>query len=535
MTSDPGQWLLTAAERGNPSTCLDSRHADGAAWSTGNQVRPLIHGAAYFAELVQAVDALRAGDVLLFTDWRGDADEHLTSDGRQVTHLLCAAARRGVLVKGLIWRSHLDRLQFSEQENRKLSTDIAAAGGECLLDMRVRPGGSHHQKFVVLRHPGRPELDLAFVGGIDLCHGRHDDASHPGDRQSKPIAAAYGPRPPWHDIQVAISGPAVGDIEAIFRERWQDPAPLTRNPMHRLRALVQREDVHADPLPPQLPDPPPSGRHTVQLLRTYASRRRGYAFAPEGERSIARSYLKVLRRARALIYLEDQYLWSEQVARPFAEALAANQGLHLIAIIPRFPDQDGRISQPPNLVGHNLALDLLYRSGGDRVSVYGIENHAGTPVYVHAKACIIDDVWAAAGSDNFNRRSWTHDSELSCAVLDETLDPRRPRTSGDDGQRARVFARELRLTLSREHLDRAPDDDDDLCDPQAAFAAFAKCADALDTWHAAGRPGQRPPGRLRTYQRHRLPWWTRAWATPLYRGFYDPDGRPATLRRTDTF
>ena len=54
--------------------------------------------------------------------------------------------------------------------------------------MRVRPGGSHHQKFVVLRHPGRPELDVAFVGGIDLCHSRHDTAAHHGDPQPEPIA-----------------------------------------------------------------------------------------------------------------------------------------------------------------------------------------------------------------------------------------------------------------------------------------------------------------------------------------------------------
>ena len=47
-----------------------------------------------------------------------------------------------------------------------------------------------------------------------------------------------------------------------------------------------------------------------------------------------------------------------------------------------------------------------------RVAAYGIENHAGTPVYVHAKVCVVDDVWASIGSDNFNRRSWTHDSEL---------------------------------------------------------------------------------------------------------------------------
>ena len=37
----------------------------------------------------------------------------------------------------------------------------------------------------------------------------------------------------------------------------------------------------------QLPDPAPRGSHTVQLLRTYPNRRRGYVFAPDGERSIA--------------------------------------------------------------------------------------------------------------------------------------------------------------------------------------------------------------------------------------------------------
>jgi hypothetical protein len=62
-------WFLTAAERGNTATGLDARRG-GAVWSAGNEVRPLIHGAAYFAELLARVPALRAGDLLLFTDWR---------------------------------------------------------------------------------------------------------------------------------------------------------------------------------------------------------------------------------------------------------------------------------------------------------------------------------------------------------------------------------------------------------------------------------------------------------------------------------
>jgi phosphatidylserine/phosphatidylglycerophosphate/cardiolipin synthase-like enzyme len=535
-------WLLAPGERGNPATRLDRRRPDGAPWSSGNLVRPLVHGAVYFAELLAAVRAQQAGDLLLFTDWRGDPDEPLGDPARsdnEIGQVLCEAATRGVIVKGLIWRSHLDRLQFSESENRHLGEEIEAAGGECLLDMRVRPGGSHHQKFVVLRHPSRPERDIAFVGGIDLCHGRHDDGTHAGDPLSQPFATAYGPRPPWHDIQVAIQGPAVGDVEATFRERWQDPTPLSSSPLGRLRERLHHEDTAADPLPPQQPDPEPRGTHTVQLLRTYPARLHGYPFAPHGERSIARSYRKALLRARSLIYLEDQYLWSTQVTACFAQALATHPGLRMIAVIPSLPDQDGRISLPMNLVGRINALQLLHRAGGDRFAVYGLENHAGTPVYVHAKVCVIDDVWATVGSDNINLRSWTHDSELSCAVLDETLDPREPKDPGALGDGARSFARNLRLQLAHEHLDRPPPEDqhtpDSLCDPAEAFLAFATAAAALDAWHNDRHTGPRPPGRLRPYRRPHLSRTAKALATPLYRVLADPDGRPLPMRHKNTY
>jgi phosphatidylserine/phosphatidylglycerophosphate/cardiolipin synthase-like enzyme len=514
------RWFLTSDERGNPYTAIDARHCDGAAWSTGNEVRPLPHGRTYFRELLDGIAATRAGDLVLFTDWRGDPDERLDGPGTEVSRELCLAAARGVLVKGLIWRSHLDKFAFSEQENRHLGEEIEAAGGECLLDMRVRTGGSHHQKMVVLRHPGRPDRDVAYVGGIDLCHSRRDDETHGGDPQSMPMSAAYGDRPPWHDLQLAIRGPAVGDVEAAFRERWRDPSPLSRNPLNRLADLLRHDDTRADPLPEQLPDPPRCGTQAVQLLRTYPYRRRGYPFAPQGERSVARGYRKVLAQARHLIYLEDQYLWSAQVARPFAEALAAEPDLHLIAVVPHFPDQDGRMNAAAHAVGRGQALAALRAAGGDRVAVYGVENHAGTPVYVHAKVCIVDDAWASVGSDNLNLRSWTHDSELSAAIIDEA-GPGMPK--------------DLRLMLAREHLDRADGDDADLRAPAGAFAAFAQAARALDGWHDGGRVGPRPPGRLRCYRLPSVTGWTRARATALYRTLYDPDGRPASLRRREAF
>src|SRR4029453_7042805 len=163
---------------------------------------------------------------------------------------------------------------------------------------------------------------------------------------------------------------------------------------------------------------------------------------------------------------EDQYIWSPHVIGVFADALTANPDLRLIAVVPHFPDRDSaRYNAPqlyapppanpdlrrigcvphfpdrdsarynaPQLYARTQALDQLRRAGGDRVAVYGVGNAAGTPVYVHAKVCIVDDVWTAVGSDNINLRSWTFDSELSCAVLDES----------PDGQ---GFARRLRLGL----------------------------------------------------------------------------------------
>jgi phosphatidylserine/phosphatidylglycerophosphate/cardiolipin synthase-like enzyme len=522
-SSGPEDWFLTASERGNEATALDDRHPDGTAWSLGNLVRPLIHGATYFAALCRAAERAQPGDVLMFADWRGDPDERLTeSPDSEVGRVLSQAAKRGVRVHGLVWRSHWDDMGFSARENRNLDEEINEADGCCLLDMRVRTGGSHHQKFVVLRHPGRPELDVAFVGGIDLCHSRRDDASHRGDPQRQPMAEVYGDRPPWHDVQVAIQGPAVSDVETVFRERWENPQPLSRNPIRLLSDRIHGADGDPTQPLPDLAPPPPAGPHAVQLLRTYARRAGGYPYAPQGERSVARGFLKALSRARHLIYLEDQYLWSRDVGEKIAAALRARPGLHLIAVLPHYPDQDGKLTLAPNLIGRHAALSAIRAAAPDRVAVYGVENHAGTPVYVHAKVCVMDDEWASVGSDNFNRRSWTHDSELSVAVWDTTQTP--------DG--ARRYARDLRLALTREHLD---DERESGTDPAEVFAAFARSAARLQAWHDGGRAGPRPPGRLRPLDETPLDTLTRLWAEPVYRTVYDPDARPLSWRRRGHF
>src|ERR1700681_1865135 len=184
------------------------------------------------------------------------------------------------------------------------------------------------------------------------------------------------------------------------------------------------------------PDPAPRGTQAIQVLRTYGRPRHAYPFAPDGERSIARAYVKAVRRARRLIYIEDQFLWSDEVVSSFVEALKTQPQLRIIAVVPRYFDQGG-VFKWPSQVGREQAMKAPLDAGGDRVGIYDVENPQGTPVYVHAKVCVIDDVWAAVGSDNFNRRSWTHDSEVSCAVLDEARDSREPRDPAGLGDSAR--------------------------------------------------------------------------------------------------
>jgi phosphatidylserine/phosphatidylglycerophosphate/cardiolipin synthase-like enzyme len=134
--------------------------------------------------------------------------------------------------------------------------------------------------------------------------------------------------------------------------------------------------------------------------------------------------------------------------------------------------------------------------------------------------CIVDDVWTCVGSDNLNMRSWTHDSELACAVM--------------DANGGRAFARALRMQLHREHLDLR-DDDCDLTDPEAVFTAYRDSAKALDAWQCRGDGSPRPAGRLRTYRQSELGRGRRLALRPLYRMVCDPDGRPIHLRIKKAF
>ena len=239
-----------------------------------------------------------------------------------------------------MWRSHHEKMSYSEEQNRHLGDDVSEAGGEVLLDQRVRRAGSHHQKLVVLRHPDDP-------GARRGVRRRHRPVPLP-PRRRRPRAAtrrrcrwrrSTASAPPWHDVQLELRGPVVGLLDDVFRERWTDPRSLdTDNPISYLKDRLRHVDL--DPRPAARAAArtrEPAGPCHVQVLRTYPAIRPSTPYAPHGERSVARGYAKAFRRARRLIYLEDQYMWSPHIARLLADALHAE---------PRAAPRRGRAAPP---------------------------------------------------------------------------------------------------------------------------------------------------------------------------------------------
>src|SRR5919202_519272 len=145
------------------------------------------------------------------------------------------------------------------------------------LPLRGERARTVHEKLVIV------DGEVAFVGGIDLT-------SLAGDRFDSPRHAAAPMRAlGWHDASTRLHGPIVRDVAAHFALRW--------------------EAVTGEAVP--LPDPEPAGDIEAQFVRTVPET--AYRVLHEGEFSVLEAYVRALRSARRLIYLENQFLWSPEI------------------------------------------------------------------------------------------------------------------------------------------------------------------------------------------------------------------------------
>jgi phosphatidylserine/phosphatidylglycerophosphate/cardiolipin synthase-like enzyme len=343
------------------------------------------------------------------------------------------AVRKGVEVKVLIWSS---AEFFSHCDPRSAEEQLSQVGVSCLLDDSAHgilhhPIESLHQKTVVV------DGIAAFVGGIDMLielSGDYDRWDTHFHHYMSPLRSNAEDRSPhnWHDVHALIEGPAVGDVELNFRQRWND--------------IIQRRELDTRLLVPEHPLPPArEGHGVVQVARTIPSRT--YQFAPEdGIQGIAQLYANALGNAEHFVYLENQYFWTHAYYSHFGIGLrfdflgtdspdmernihnlaeVLQQGATVAIVLPDHPNV-GRNFTDAGLTRLREEAPEAAAQGRIRVfclvscsEVEGREEYR--PIYVHGKVAIIDDLWTTVGSANLNNRGMRDDTEMNVATLNSEL------------------------------------------------------------------------------------------------------------------
>jgi len=266
---------------------------DGRLWAAGdpppragNALDVLIEGAAYFPALEQAIRCARRS--VLIAGWCITPGFALVRDEPPVLlRELLGEAAESVDVRVLLWAGAPVPVFAPRRASVREGRDELVRGTriKAALDSNERPMHCHHEKLVVI------DDEVAFVGGIDLT-----DLS--GDRYDTPEHPARG-RTGWHDVASRLRGPAVADVGRHVAQRWQ---------------AVTGERLENQPA-----DVPGAGDVELQIVRTLPEKL--YDFAPRGDFRIIEAYLRALRSAQHLVYLENQFLWSPEIVNILADKL----------------------------------------------------------------------------------------------------------------------------------------------------------------------------------------------------------------------
>ena len=400
--------------------------------------------------------------------------------------ILRAAISAGVAVRAQLWRQQQENPDFKTDNTAAvlfINREEAGRRGQAILDAEGRTVGSHHQKAVVVQNAdGR----LAFVGGVDLALGRWDTPEHlPNDERAR--GGRNISNEGFHDTHTMIEGPAVDDVEANFRQRWN---------AHPDSVLGGRTPVPARP-PAELIDPIPDASHFVQINRNMPQGVPSFSFLnPEhGDPGARQARVNAIRQARRYVYIEEQYLTMvdsadhaaliasatpltfvasdpDTIAAALRERIVGSNPLDFVAILiprrlgedPRFAD--GVLYEMRKRFITFLTHGLTDEQKRERLLIYHLRNRSGQFTYVHAKNMIVDDVWASIGSSNLGFRSMTYDGEINCDVID-----------GQISRGVRRYARDFRIALWRDHLRLGAAGGPLVLDPRRGFEMLRAAAE----------------------------------------------------------
>ncbi|MCK9442396.1 MAG: phospholipase D-like domain-containing protein [Methanothrix sp.] len=275
---------------------------------------------------------------------------------------------------------------------------------------------------------------------LDTIYDALRDVSKPSHPEPDLPKEVYGEdNQIWHDQHLWLQGPIIKTLEEQFCERWHDAGNVhepgfwdslqikTNQVIFSSRTAVKDDDIKRLDEPKEV-DLVPGASSLVQMWRTIPLRleRKRSPFM-RGEFTIMAGIANACQAADELIWIFDQYFFSRPLARLLNQRIKDDKKkkLCVILVLPPYADSHPHeVHHARKLALNDLTDGLMLGPGKfERVGIYNLWHHSRITggIYCHAKVQMYDRSLLVCGSANLNRRSFTCDTELDCAVLDEDL------------------------------------------------------------------------------------------------------------------
>ncbi len=260
-------------------------------------------------------------------------------------------------------------------------------------------GASHHQKLIVI------DRAIAFVGGMDICDSRWDDRSHDVEAKHRcgPTGTTYLP---YHDVQAYVTGEAVDILRSWFCTRWK---------------LASGSELQLEECAPTSVEIKPTfevAAPRLALARTWPKMDEP---AHREIRELYRLHARAIGSAKQLIYIENQYFSSDEIARALEQRMCSDTSspLEIVMVLPqKSAGFKERVSIGVYQAQLLARLTKIAAQTGHHFGVY-YQVARGTgedvPVFIHAKVLAVDDRFLLVSSANTSNRSMGYDTELGVA------------------------------------------------------------------------------------------------------------------------
>jgi cardiolipin synthase len=374
---------------------------------TGNRVTVVRDGPDTFAAMFAAIHGAQRYLYLEYYIF-----EDVSFNGERLADLLIARCQQGVQID-VIYDGIGSLSTPAELFDRLRAAGIHVQPFNPIKTSPFSINDRDHRKILIA------DGQVALIGGVNLSRDYQSGSgggsgSGSGSDSADTATPPAGPlsHEPWHDIDLQIDGPAVGELKLLFEQHWLGQGGVAAELIPDLAPLVARGD---------------------EVVRVIGSK--GGQLTPRYYATL----LSAIRTAESRIWITAAYFVpthqeKEDLAR------AARRGVDVRLLLPSHSDSSAALAAQQSHYS-----DLLEAG----VRIY--ERHDGI---LHSKTVVVDGVWSIVGSSNFDHRSVLFNDEVDAVVISVATGAQLERCFQQDlehasaidlpGWKRRPFSRKLR-------------------------------------------------------------------------------------------